>query len=202
MSSFKYHSPIFFQTLFVFMFCIMFGTRYQKFSWCWKRSFMLSYFQDHYVEVSKVDEWHDFYVVLNILQKINTMLILRQWLEFVLAVREMSGKRDFFLPTPWQPCKSHPGALSHRSSLEHDFGFPSVSPLDSHGDIYTPCGRRMLWEVQHYTWYVAFFMMTSSNGKISALLAICAGNSPVPGEFPSQRPVTRGFDVFFDVRLN
>ena len=31
---------------------------------------------------------------------------------------------------------------------------------------------------------------------ISALLALCAGNSPVTGEFPSQRPVTRGFDVF------
>ena len=34
----------------------------------------------------------------------------------------------------------------------------------------------------------------------SALLAICAGNSPVPGEFPTQRPVTRNFDVFFDLR--
>ena len=32
----------------------------------------------------------------------------------------------------------------------------------------------------------------------SALLAICAVNSPVSGEFPAQRPVTRGFDVFFD----
>ena len=36
----------------------------------------------------------------------------------------------------------------------------------------------------------------------SALLAICAGNSPVPGEFPAQRPVTRSFDVLFDLRLN
>ena len=36
----------------------------------------------------------------------------------------------------------------------------------------------------------------------SALLAICAGNSPVTGEFPAQRPVTRNFDVFFDLRLN
>ena len=36
----------------------------------------------------------------------------------------------------------------------------------------------------------------------SALLAICAGNSPVPGELPAQRPVTRNFDVFFDLRLN
>ena len=35
----------------------------------------------------------------------------------------------------------------------------------------------------------------------SALLAICAGNLPVPGEFPAQRPVTRSFDVFLDLRL-
>ena len=36
----------------------------------------------------------------------------------------------------------------------------------------------------------------------SALLALCAENSPVTGEFPSQRPVTQSFDVFFDLRLN
>ena len=36
----------------------------------------------------------------------------------------------------------------------------------------------------------------------SVLLAICAGNSPVPGEFPAQRPVTWNFDVFFDLRPN
>ena len=36
----------------------------------------------------------------------------------------------------------------------------------------------------------------------SALLALCAGNSPVTNEFPSQRPVTRSFDVSFDPQLN
>ena len=36
----------------------------------------------------------------------------------------------------------------------------------------------------------------------SALLVLCAGNSPVTGEFPAQRPVTRSFDVLFDLRLN
>ena len=36
----------------------------------------------------------------------------------------------------------------------------------------------------------------------SALLAICAENSAVTGEFPAQRPVTRKFDVFFDMRPN
>ena len=38
--------------------------------------------------------------------------------------------------------------------------------------------------------------------QFSALLAICAGNSPVNSEFPAQRPVTRSFDVFFDLRPN
>ena len=36
----------------------------------------------------------------------------------------------------------------------------------------------------------------------SALLALCAGNSPVTGEFPAQKLVTRTYDVFFDLRLN
>ena len=36
----------------------------------------------------------------------------------------------------------------------------------------------------------------------SAFLALCVGNSLVTGEFPSQRPVTGGFDVFFDLQLN
>ena len=36
----------------------------------------------------------------------------------------------------------------------------------------------------------------------SASQAICVGNSPVPGEFPAQRPVTRSFDVFFDLHPN
>ena len=39
-------------------------------------------------------------------------------------------------------------------------------------------------------------------GTLSVLLAICAGNSPVTGEFPAQSPVTRSIDAFFDLRLN
>ena len=37
---------------------------------------------------------------------------------------------------------------------------------------------------------------------LSALLALCVRNSPITGEFPSQRPVTRSFNVFFHLRLN
>ena len=36
----------------------------------------------------------------------------------------------------------------------------------------------------------------------SALLTLCAGNSPATNEFPAQRPVTRSFDVFLDKRLS
>ena len=35
-----------------------------------------------------------------------------------------------------------------------------------------------------------------------ALLALCAGNLPVTGEFPAQKPATPSFNVFFDLRLN
>ena len=42
------------------------------------------------------------------------------------------------------------------------------------------------------------YMMTSSNGNIFRVTGpLCAGNSPVTGEFPAQSPVTRSFDVFF-----
>ena len=39
-------------------------------------------------------------------------------------------------------------------------------------------------------------------GTFSALLALCAGNLRVTDEFPSQRPVMRGFDGFFDLCQN
>ena len=40
-------------------------------------------------------------------------------------------------------------------------------------------------------------MTTSPTGNISALLALCAGNPPLSGGFPSQRQVTRSFDKFW-----
>ena len=48
----------------------------------------------------------------------------------------------------------------------------------------------------HYPWW------HHQMETFSALLAIGVGNSPVIGEFPTQRPVTQCFDVFFDLCLN
>ena len=50
----------------------------------------------------------------------------------------------------------------------------------------------------HYGWSL-LIMMTSSDENI---FRVTGPLSPVTGEFPAQRPVTRNFDVFFDLRLN
>ena len=44
---------------------------------------------------------------------------------------------------------------------------------------------------------MALFVCCVSAGLVDCLFCVCG-----PGEFPTQRPVTRGFDVFFDLRLN
>ena len=74
---------------------------------------------------------------------------------------------------------------------------PCISPSE-HENQCRPCkevghpgvhsGWRVWWRHQRETF--------------SALLAICAGNSLVTCEFPTQRPVTRSFVVTFDLRLN
>ena len=67
--------------------------------------------------------------------------------------------------------------------------------------------RKCLWKyhLQNGYFVSAFCLSPWSRHQMetfSALLAICAGNSPVTGEFPTQRPVTWSFGVFFDLCLN
>ena len=44
--------------------------------------------------------------------------------------------------------------------------------------------------------------MTSSNENIFRVTGPLCGKSPVTGELPSQKPVTRSFDVFSHLGLN
>ena len=46
-------------------------------------------------------------------------------------------------------------------------------------------------------WHAPLTWWRNQVETFSALLAICAGNSPVPGEVPAQRPVTQSFHVFW-----
>ena len=57
----------------------------------------------------------------------------------------------------------------------------------------------VIWDATNLLWHQWWRHQMET---FSALLATCAGNSPVPGEFPTQRPVTRSFDVYFDLRPN
>ena len=71
----------------------------------------------------------------------------------------------------------------------------------SHQCNWHSCTITTVWNDQEelpwvWTWW-RYQMET-----FSTLLAICAGNSPVPSEFTAQRPVTRSFAVFFNLRLN
>ena len=51
-------------------------------------------------------------------------------------------------------------------------------------------------------WAHLLVMMTSSNGNIFRVTGPLCGEFTGSGKFPTQRPVTRSFDVFFDLRLN
>ena len=57
-------------------------------------------------------------------------------------------------------------------------------------------GLKAHWSYLPYAWW------RHQMETFSASMALCAGNSPVTGEFPSTKPVTRSFDIFFDLRPN
>ena len=60
----------------------------------------------------------------------------------------------------------------------------------------TNCGTVPFLEFSRwYRWVLTESWRRHQMEAFSALLAPCAGNSPVPGEFPAQRTVTRSFDV-------
>ena len=89
-------------------------------------------------------------------------------------------------------CKQGCGAdYPHRERLlirSIEIGHGITSPCIELFPVANPSTQTSWWRHQMETF--------------STLLAICAGNSPVTDEFPTQRPVTRSFDVFFDLRLN
>ena len=65
--------------------------------------------------------------------------------------------------------------------------------------------QQMKWTGSSWTgahWHINFHMMTSSNGKIFRVTGPLCGEFTGPDEFPTQRPVTRNFDVLFDPCLN
>ena len=91
-------------------------------------------------------------------------------------------------------------ALVNKMDVMNESEFPSDefrrSVLNVIMHIMSQLSKLTDMEITHLSWW------RHQMETFSALLAICAGNSPVSGEFPTQRPVTRSFDIFFDLRLN
>ena len=100
------------------------------------------------------------------------------------------------------------GGSGDKGSLPNSFGWEFILFIKTHfyGGALT---SHFMEEHSSPTSIFPVFMMTSSNGNMFRVTGFCAGNSPatsgnspVTGEFSSHRPVTRSFDVFFDLRLN
>ena len=92
----------------------------------------------------------------------------------------------------WLGTGTHHGHKSHRNN---DVCFW----LNKH-----QCNPGQLINSQHsqLRWLSSHIMMTSSNGNIFRVTGPLCGEFTSPGEFPTQRSVTRSFDVLFDLCLN
>ena len=87
-----------------------------------------------------------------------------------------------------------PGSLRRQVINSHGINYAGqMDHCVTRISVSTPCAISE-WRDQR-TWW------RHQMETFSALLAFCAGNSPVTGKFPAQRPVTRSFDVFFDLGL-
>ena len=104
-------------------------------------------------------------------------LIVRQTQKLPCVDVEISANRDWlenqYRRLPVAQAMNHKNRIHFTNVLSHSNSMKLCSILLNHDDV-------IKWK--HFPRY--------------------AGNSPVNGEFPTQRPVTRSFDVFFDMRLN
>ena len=66
--------------------------------------------------------------------------------------------------------------------------------------LLTPMTQNFTIFMQSFTLRWIFSWWRHQIKTFSALLAIYAGSSPVTGEFPAQRPLTRSSDISFDLR--
>ena len=93
-----------------------------------------------------------------------------------------------------------PSRVPHRSSVLRHVRTASANEIKRY-----ICNVSLIgWDCSNVIWDrpIDFAWWRHQMETFSTLLAVCVGNSPILGEFPAQRPVTRSFDVFFDLRLN
>ena len=112
----------------------------------------------------------------------------------------------------------YPGLLNHSRSagipfssmVAHEVADPRSSVTLTlyalyarwNGTLYVTTPPDVVVDMLYWKKISWVIMMTSSNGNIFRVTGPLCGEFTGPGEFPTQRPVTRSFRVFFDLRLN
>ena len=115
------------------------------------------------------------------------LLMLNECFWFMIP---LPTSANYLIFHSWSPCAAHP-----YPSMRFQFNQSYWRRICKQ---FTICSSQLLFGIHCHrlSWW------RHQMETISALLAICAGNSPVSGEILAQRPVTQSFDVFFDLRLN
>ena len=104
------------------------------------------------------------------------------------------------------PPRRHNDPTAKKPPAEKDnFGSKDLGSIRHRSDL--KASERCLMDFSastniRCTQWLSVIMMTSSNGNIFRVIGRLCGEFTGPGEFPAQRPVTRSFDVFFDLHPN
>ena len=101
----------------------------------------------------------------------------------------VTGRTEFQIPIP---VRYLPAPISRACHLFGTQQLPEPMPNKCQSDSYEESSVKC--DLKN--------MMTSSNGNTFRVTDSLWGNPPVTSGLPSHRPVTRSFDLFFDLRLN
>ena len=143
------------------------------------------------------------------------------WYIFVVMLKILTNPSDFYLPIPptWNcqsgseiirgpdsniKMSSYPYRKSHcgdKTVIRSYYLHNGISYTGKMSSLYWIGAQTIMRKIsQIITSTIIATWWRHEMETFSALLAL-AGNPPVTGEFPTQRPVARGIDVFFDLRL-
>ena len=96
--------------------------------------------------------------------------------------------------------------IGHESKTKTQYGHDDVDFLQNTRNRHLTVCR---WGLSNFKYHISsafgtatYIMMTSSNRNIFRVTGPLCGEFTCPRWVPLQRPVTRSFDVFFDLRLN
>ena len=135
------------------------------------------------------------------MQAVNISIIRRKMIQATLHMCHMTGNKrkktylhDHYKAMGFPEVRKSISWLKNKSCQGVNF-FITITPTATSDDK-SDINVTVVFQWRRNSWW------RHQIETFSTLLAICAGNSPVPGKFPTQRPVTRSFDVYIDLRPN